>query len=573
MILKYLTKKTLIHTTAITLMASTGVGFIDFAYAKNSYSGTEDTRMAAFQSDVPGSIWNMMPFSTSQKVTASDGSTFELHSLNPNVNSWFILDIVSANGKKAFYHLENSDPLAWDVSLELQDGEPILLLEGGDEGSVTCTPWDGEIETARGSSLPYAPICDWALSVRNTVRGNKTTREAVSDFLRDNVVFGDSIVNLIKGAFYQDAFMVTSEAVIGSSDASAGSPLEPANLKSTPTLRPNVKFDMIGAEDGIKAGNWYEIENASGIYYSVMQPQMIADEIFSVPGANGLDNTEKYADVYSFAFDMSRFDIGYSVGTDHPQLGWSSRPTHRHNAAGPDGFNRPDPLVRNGTLNPKKLSRIAAAFTGGFKREHGAWRFGNLATYNYGNHYGFIQDGVILSRLWPDLATLYVDTDGNVNMETWRSEFNDRLSTIAFARQNGVPLIENGKPTQLVTSWGLGNWSGSADANLRTLRSGICSKTHLGRQYLVYSYFSSGTPSAMARVFQAYGCDYAMISDMNSQELTYGAIYLKEDDTIIAKHLVAGMALSDVTANDGSPIPRFVMAPDNRDFFYLTRRE
>jgi hypothetical protein len=141
-----------------------------------------------------------------------------------------------------------------------------------------------------------------------------------------------------------------------------------------------------------------------------MQPGMIASSVFDVPGANWLDGVENGADVYLVAFDMSRFEIGYELGTDHPDLGWSSRPAQRHNGAGPDGFSRPDPLVLTGTLSPALVEDVAAIFTGGFKRDHGAWRFGDYAGFNYGNHYGFVQNGVTLSRLWPNLATLYVTT-------------------------------------------------------------------------------------------------------------------------------------------------------------------
>jgi hypothetical protein len=59
-----------------------------------------------------------------------------------------------------------------------------------------------------------------------------------------------------------------------------------------------------------------------------------------------------------------------------------------------------------------------------------------------------------------------------------------------MARQNGVPLIENGVPGDRVTSWGGGNWSGSAEANLRTLRAGACMRTVEDRQFLIYAYFS-----------------------------------------------------------------------------------
>jgi hypothetical protein len=77
----------------------------------------------------------------------------------------------------------------------------------------------------------------------------------------------------------------------------------------------------------------------------------------------------------------------------------------------------------------------------------------------------------------------------------------------------------------------------------------------------------------MARVFQAYGCDTAMILDMNSQEHTYMALYLHKGDEIETQHLVAAMSEVDQRASDGSIIPRFVGFSDNRDFFYLLRKE
>jgi hypothetical protein len=304
-----------------------------------------------------------------------------------------------------------------------------------------------------------------------------------------------------------------------------------------------------------------------------MQPGMIARDVLQVPGANRLDSLERSADVYLVAFDMSLFDIGYELGTDHPSLGWSSRPRQKHRGAGPDGFGRPDPLVMNGTLSPALFDDVAASFTGGFKRDHGAWRYREFATFNWGHHYGFMPNGVILSRLWEGLATLYATRDGKMHMETWTKEHDALLPDLMMARQNGVSLIENGVPGPLVTSRGDGNWSGDADALLRTLRAGACAREVDGRQFLIYAYFSTGTPSAMARTFQAYQCDYAMLLDMNSQELTYMALYVHGKDEVETQHLVSGMALADVRDSRGNRIPRFISAPDNRDFFYLVRRK
>ncbi|MFC3117499.1 hypothetical protein ACFOHS_01050 [Jhaorihella thermophila] len=75
---------------------------------------------------------------------------------------------------------------------------------------------------------------------------------------------------------------------------------------------------------------------------------------------------------------------------------------------------------------------------------------------------------------------------------------------------------------------GPGNWSGSAKAELRTLRAGACMARSAGTTWLIYGYFSTATPSAMARTFQAYGCDYAMLLDMNALEHTYLALYVPQ---------------------------------------------
>ena len=152
------------------------------------------------------------------------------------------------------------------------------------------------------------------------------------------------------------------------------------------------------------------------------------------------------------------------------------------------------------------------------------------------------------------------------------------LARIKHARQNGVPLIEFDTTTQssapgpLVGQWGPGNWSGSQDKQLRTLRAGACLQEQQGRQFFLYAYFSSATPSAMARVFQAYGCRYAMLLDMNALEHTYLAVYRRQGEKLLVQHLIQGMSALD-KSEAGQYIPRFLGYADNRDFFYVMRRE
>jgi hypothetical protein len=124
---------------------------------------------------------------------------------------------------------------------------------------------------------------------------------------------------------------------------------------------------------------------------------------------------------------------------------------------------------------------------------------------------------------------------------------------------------------RLVDQWGAGNWSGSVDEQLRTLRAGACMVAHEGRRFLVYGYFSSATPRAMARVFLAYGCDYAMHLDMNALEHTYLALYPRSGSQREVEHLVPGMAVLDKRLGSAL-LPRFLGYADGRDFFYLVHK-
>ena len=84
---------------------------------------------------------------------------------------------------------------------------------------------------------------------------------------------------------------------------------------------------------------------------------------------------------------------------------------------------------------------------------------------------------------------------------------------------------------------------------------------------------STATPSGMARSFQAYGCDYAMLLDMNALEHTYLGLYSFDDSgQMQVDHNMRGMNNLDKSGSNGV-IPRFIGYPDNRDVFYLVRKE
>ena len=77
------------------------------------------------------------------------------------------------------------------------------------------------------------------------------------------------------------------------------------------------------------------------------------------------------------------------------------------NTPGPDGIGSIAPLVSTGLIAPENGRRTIATFTGGFEREHGAFRFGDLALKNHGSHYGFIENGVVFSKLRRALHSLH----------------------------------------------------------------------------------------------------------------------------------------------------------------------
>jgi len=59
---------------------------------------------------------------------------------------------------------------------------------------------------------------------------------------------------------------------------------------------------------------------------------------------------------------------------------------------------------------------------------------------------------------------------------------------------------------------------------------------------------------------------------MNALEHTYLAIYKRQDSNLYVQHLIQGMNEVDKSVKGGY-IPRFLGYSDNRDFFYLTRKE
>ena len=187
---------------------------------------TRALQMQQYNEDRTKSILELQPFRTTQTAQGADGTSYELVSLNPGINSWYVLTVSSEGfwSSTRRFHLELADP-EHSVMALAGGAEPELVITG-EATEYRCAPWSGrspELDEAQYRGLPFAPICEERVFLRNEVRGNSTNREAVAEFLRDNVVFGESIVNMIKGSFYEDAFMNSGPVVEG---ADAGETVE-----------------------------------------------------------------------------------------------------------------------------------------------------------------------------------------------------------------------------------------------------------------------------------------------------------------------------------------------------------
>jgi hypothetical protein len=550
-----------------------------------------------------GTIIDLQPFRTTTSAAVRTGSGREgvatLVNLNPSINAWYLLTVVwrDAGTAPSEWHLENPNPRGAHVVLD--DKYPSGLVIANGNGSHNCDLFGaaappkspGALEQGRNSQLIYYPLCDGRLYLRNPAKGRRTALEAATEFLRNQVWGGEKVIDLFHHLL-ADRYRETGDASNRGQGSAPAAPIPPGRPLPAQTdpdypdrlvMPENLGIALSdGAETkGMKPGAWYPALAMPGVYVSVLQPNFISPAILHGYKnlVAGLDQVEATSLCYLIAFDLDRFELGYALGTEHPAVGWSERtlPQMRDSRPGPDGIGAIEPLVSTGLIEPDNGRRTIATFTSGFKRSHGAFRYGDLSLKNHGSHYGFIENGVVFSKLQPGLATVFVSNDGALEMKTWTEADNKLLPGIRHARQNGVPLVEfddatqSSIPGQLVARWGPGNWSGSEDEKLRTIRAGAAFQKTQGKRFLIYAVFSDATPSAMARVFQAYQCNYAMLLDMNALEHTYLALYRRSGTELTIDHLIKGMSQLDKSAS-GATVPRFLGYPDNRDFFYVMRR-
>jgi hypothetical protein len=550
-----------------------------------------------YDAEVPKTILELQQFRQASSIRIKSRGGREgvatLINLNPAINAWFLLKVAWKDSSSDLaFHLENAEPHARNLLLDEKYPAALVVTDG--KNRYFCDLFGGgALDRAKASQHIFDPLCEGRVYVRNAATGHRTTLEAATEFLREHVWGGEKIIalgHILLGGIHRETGKIEVEAPAARGAKPAGGPGDlplPALIDSKYTDRSltssNLGIDLEGPErTGMTPGAWYPAAGNTGVYVSILQPNLIDPVILQSykTTVNNLDSVEASALCYLIAFDLDQFELGYALGTEHPRVEWSDHMLEQMRnptLPGPDGIGSISPLIATGLVSPEDARKTVATFTGGFKRTHGAFKYGELALKNHGSHYGFIENGVVFSKLQPGLATILLLDDGSIEMKTWGDADNRLLARIRHARQNGVPVVEFDEasrspvPGRLVGRWGPGNWSGSEDKKLRTMRSGAALQTNHGKHFLIYAVFSDATPSAMARIFQAYRCDYAMLLDMNALEHTYLALYRRPGPQMFVDHLLKGMSEVDKSAA-GELIPRFLGYPDNRDFFYLMRR-
>lgn len=535
-------------------------------------------------------VVSFQPFSetTTKTVTLAPGKMADLQliSLNKEINSWFILK-AKFGRQEYIYNFENNLPSSQKITLA-NNGELTITTKDGEQNcNVLGTQiTDGEFDKAVRTRSPYTMICEFRLSVKTQQDGNRSTFENLVNGIRSTGGIGESFLDWVKENQYNEADQVFGTEDKDASDSHAGAEAPTAALVSSRVAIKNHGLSVKSKEDNqsMVAGQWYEAKNYENVYVSVMRPNLVKEDILksytdrvsSLDGSGSNSRGESGALAVFMAMDLSKYLVAFDNGSEHPGTGWSPRPSgiRRGNddRNGPDGFNTLAPLAFPGVLNPKDLPAVIGTFAGGFQRKHAAFKSGDLTSFNKGHHYGVMEKGVIMSTIVPNLSSLITYKDGTVDIKTWTLADNANLDKIKDIRQNGVPLIEDGVPGRYVNNWGAGNWSGNADAQLRTPRTAACIVENNGRRFLIISYFSGHSPSAMTRVLQSYQCKNAIHLDMNSPRFAYAALFTRNDRGFFDIETLHSSMAGESVSGQGEKAPRSIIQPTYKDFFYIMKK-
>lgn len=557
-------------------------------------------------------VVDFQPYRVRSFLANARGDEIGLTNLNPYAGVWYVLDM-KIDGHTSKVHLE-----AAALRGHPEDRPALALYRDGLEVTVPGQPpkqyplWpaaespEGESASVHPKELnpapqpipafrdddkasaPYYPLCDGLVLVRKQRGGSASRLEYATDLLRTTKM-GAWFVEAAKPYLIADPELGEEhrETAAKQTPQVETAPPRAADVaqkqKDLYCKSPKLGVKTDAPEEKYYYGKWYQATDSPHVFAGMMKPTAAPTEILSSypdrVGTIGMhDKSRKEADalVYLVAFDMAHFRFGYSLGADHPKVDWSTR-ARDIEGEGPDGFGNLAPLCSAGALPPYYLPYVAATFVGGFKREHGAFRFEKFIRGHNASHFGFEEAGVVCSTLQPGLATAAITREGDLDLLLWPENADGLSSRYVWLRQNCVPIIEGidaqgaSIPGRYVNNWRAGEWSGDQNGEVVTLRSGIAIQEYEGRRFLLFTYFTGASPNAMARIFQAYHCRFAMLLDMNTPSYCYFALYRRDGQGQIADAEYLHKDMAGGNGKDGSY--KFVQKNDTRDFFYVLNRQ
>jgi hypothetical protein len=377
-----------------------------------------------------------------------------------------------------------------DVTLEspalaaaLRLGATSLDIALYDVPSSQAPTRTGEYDIARGqfatalpgahlSAAPHLPklLSHWIV---DTLRAVSWIGPAPIAWIEDQVLS-------LRDAYRRFAFRpgTLGTDVMAAPDAHALSTPDPTPTDPSSWPPSHIPTIWRSAEDG--EGVWRE----PGVTWMRRPPGLASDapapfyQTFVRP-----DDKRPYVRVFLVAMNMHQLDLDMEAGVEDPEP-----------LTGPHGTGR---IPRE----PAIYRRVAAAFNGAFKTDHG--------------HYGMMVHKRVLLPAVPDAATVAVLDDGRVAFGTWGSESrrsgygSDVDRAIVSFRQNLDPLVDHG----VINPTGRNQWGFTLPGkSVQTERSGLCVTTS---GHLLYGWGDDLSAYTLASAMHLGGCDYAMHLDMN----------------------------------------------------------
>ena len=201
-------------------------------------------------------------------------------------------------------------------------------------------------------------------------------------------------------------------------------------------------------------------------------------------------------------------------------------------------------VARPGRIPSADYPQLLAAFNGGFKAVNGG--------------FGMAVNGTTLLPPQNGLATLALYRDGSARLGVWGNDMRLTSDMVAF-RQNCPLLVDSGEVMPLADTDDPALWGKTVNHRVATWRSGL--GLSADRRFLIYAAGDSLTVPTLAQALIMGGADRAMQLDINS----YWTRFVTYTPPADGRTPSAQKLIDSMIGNT-----RQFLAPDTRDFFYLT---